>query len=54
MATHKSLAKKRRLARAYKSNKPVPLWVIGKTRGKVRRTPTQRHWRRTKLGIKTR
>ena len=53
MARVKSYALKMHLARAYKSNKSVPIWVIAKTRGKVRTTPTRRHWRRTKLKLKT-
>lgn len=51
MARVKVLSKKLKLAKAYKQAKPVPAWVMGKTRGKVRRTPKQRHWRRTKIKI---
>ena len=49
MAKSKALSKKLRLAKAGKQAKPVPAWVIAKTRGGVRRTPKQRHWRRTKI-----
>ncbi|MEZ0394271.1 MAG: 50S ribosomal protein L39e [Desulfurococcaceae archaeon] len=49
MARFKPLARKLRLAAANKSNRPVPLWVTAKTRGRVRRTFRLRHWRRTKL-----
>ena len=52
MATYKSPQKKYRLSAARRQSKPVPVWVIAKTKGKVRRTPSQRHWRRTKLKIK--
>ncbi len=49
MARNKPAAKKLRMARAMKSNRSVPTWVIVKTGGKFRRTPAQRHWRQTKL-----
>ncbi len=51
MARNKPAAKKRRLARALKQNSPVPFWVIIKTRGKFRRHPKQRHWRRSRLQL---
>ncbi len=53
MGTHKSLAKKKKLASAWKKSRPVPLWVVAKTMGRVRRTPSRRHWRRSKIKIKT-
>mgnify|MGYP000108936011 CR=1 FL=1 len=49
MASHKPAAKKRRLAKAAKQNSPVPLWVVAKTKGYVRRHPKIRYWRRSKL-----
>ncbi|RLG61164.1 50S ribosomal protein L39e [Candidatus Geothermarchaeota archaeon] len=52
MGSIKSLALKKKLAAALKSNRPVPAWVIGKTLGKVRTTPSRRHWRRTKLKLR--
>ncbi|MGP3667999.1 MAG: 50S ribosomal protein L39e [Candidatus Bathyarchaeota archaeon] len=51
MARVKTLPKKLRLAKAYKQARPVPAWVVAKTMRKVRRTPTQRHWRRTKIKV---
>lgn len=51
MARAKIFPKKLRLAKAGKESKPVPAWVIAKTKGKVRRTPKQRHWRKTKIKI---
>ncbi len=54
MATHKSHAKKKKLSSAWRSNRPVPIWVIARTRRKVRTSPARRHWRRTKLRIKRR
>ncbi len=51
MARSKPLGKKLRLAAALKSNKAVPLWVVMKTLGRVRRTPRRRHWRRSRLKL---
>lgn len=51
MARYKPLGRKLRLARANKQNSPVPLWVIVKTRGKIRRHPKLRNWRQTKLKV---
>lgn len=53
MARVKTYAFKKHLAAAYKSNRSVPVWVIAKTNGRVRTTPSRRHWRRTKLKLKT-
>lgn len=49
MTRNKPTAKKRRLGRAQRRSRPVPTWIVAKTRGKVRSTPRRRHWRRTKL-----
>ena len=49
MARNKPAAKKRRLAKAGKESKPVPTWVIARTRGQVRTSPKRRRWRRTKI-----
>lgn len=49
MARNKHVARKLRLAAAYKSNRPIPIWVTMKTRLKVRRMFRLRHWRRSKL-----
>ncbi|MBS7625596.1 50S ribosomal protein L39e [Candidatus Bathyarchaeota archaeon] len=51
MARNKPVSKKRRLGRAHKRSRPVPTWVVAKTRGKVRATSRRRHWRRSKLKI---
>ncbi|NPA97920.1 MAG: 50S ribosomal protein L39e [Crenarchaeota archaeon] len=51
MAHYKPLARKLRLAAAYKSNAPVPIWVSIRTRLKVRRGMRRRHWRRNKLKV---
>ncbi len=51
MARNKPLARKLRLARAYKSNSPVPVWVIVKTMRRVTVNPKRRHWRRSKLKV---
>ncbi|MCW3980834.1 MAG: 50S ribosomal protein L39e [Candidatus Bathyarchaeota archaeon] len=49
MARNKPTARKRRLAKAGKQKKPVPTWVVAKTKGRVRRHPKIRNWRRSKL-----
>jgi large subunit ribosomal protein L39e len=46
-----SLAKKLRLAKAMKQNRPVPVWVVAKTMGRVRTHPKRRNWRRSKLKV---
>lgn len=46
-----ALSRKLRLARAMKQNRPVPVWVVGKTFGRVRTHPKRRHWRRSKLKV---
>ncbi len=53
MARYKDPAFKNRLAKAYKSNRAPPVWVIARTNGRVRTNPKRRHWRRTKLKIRT-
>ena len=50
MAHFKPLGKKLRLAAALRSNEQVPLWVIAKTRGRVRRKP-RRNWRRSRMQL---
>lgn len=51
MARNKHLCRKKRLIKANKESSPVPLWVVAKTRGKFRRHPKQRNWRRSKLKL---
>jgi len=51
MARNKHLCRKKRLIKAMKENSPVPLWVVGKTHGKVRRHPKLRNWRNRKLKL---
>src|SRR2546428_13434095 len=53
MARHKPSGKKKHLSHALRQAQPVPSWVVAKTEGKVRRTPKQRHWRKTKIKVKT-
>ncbi len=45
----KSLAKKKRLAKAAKQNRRVPAWVIMKTNRRFQTHPKRHHWRRSKL-----
>ena len=49
MASNKPLGKKLRMAKAIKQNRRVPLFVILKTRGRVKTHPKMRYWRRSKL-----
>ncbi|MFQ5761804.1 MAG: 50S ribosomal protein L39e [Candidatus Bathyarchaeia archaeon] len=49
MARFKTPYRKIKLARAQRRSRSVPSWIIAKTRGGMRRTPTRRHWRRTKI-----
>lgn len=51
MSRNKPLAKKLRLAKAAKSNVPIPVWVVLKTGGKIRFNPLRRNWRRNKLKV---
>ncbi|MEM4825242.1 MAG: 50S ribosomal protein L39e, partial [Desulfurococcaceae archaeon] len=46
MARFKHVARKLRLASAFNSNRPIPIWVTMKTRLKVRRGFRLRNWRR--------
>lgn len=50
MAHNKPFAKKIRLAAAYRENQQVPLWVIARTRGRVRRK-LRRNWRRSRMQL---
>ncbi|RLF05501.1 MAG: 50S ribosomal protein L39e [Thermoprotei archaeon] len=50
VAHYKHKAKKKRLASAYNSNKPIPVWVIAKTLRKVTRRP-RRNWRRSRMQL---
>jgi large subunit ribosomal protein L39e len=43
------LPRKIRLAKLMKQNRPVPVWVIGKTVGRVRTHPKRHFWRSRKL-----
>ena len=49
MPSRKDSKTKELLARAKKSNKRVPMWVMLKTNRAVSVNPKQRHWRRKKL-----
>lgn len=48
----KTPKKKARLARAMKSNRRVPIFVIAKTNRKVRYPTRNRNWRHNRLQIK--
>ena len=49
MTSRKDTKTKAILAKAGKSNKRVPLWVMLKTNRAVSVNPKQRHWRRNSL-----
>lgn len=51
MARNKHLARKLRLARALKSNRPVPAWVVVRTLRRFTINPKRRHWRVSKLKV---
>jgi large subunit ribosomal protein L39e len=51
VARHKPSGKKKHLSHALRQAQPVPSWVVAKTEGKVRRTPKQRNWRKTKIKV---
>ncbi len=51
MARNKPLARKLRLARALKSRRALPAWVMIRTLRKVRFSPVRRHWRISKLKV---
>ncbi|MEM3362389.1 MAG: 50S ribosomal protein L39e [Candidatus Anstonellaceae archaeon] len=48
----KSLEKKLILAKKIKQNRPIPLFIVAKTKRKVRTNNKRRNWRRDKLKLK--
>jgi len=46
MARNKPHPMKRRLGRAAKHTRRAPIWVMVKTRGRIRSSVKRRHWRR--------
>lgn len=49
MARYKPSGKKIRLIARAKQNRPVPLWVIVKTKRRFRFNPHRYNWRRSRL-----
>lgn len=49
MSRNKDLATKKKLAKAGKQNRRVPVWVMAKTKGDVRTHPKRRDWRRQNI-----
>ena len=49
MSKNQRPAVKKRLAKAGTHAHRVPIWVMAKTRGKVRTHSKRRNWRRTKI-----
>ena len=54
MGAIKTLRLKKKLARAYKQNRPLPNWIRLRTGNNIRYNYKRRHWRRTKLGLSSR
>ncbi|MGB9708728.1 MAG: 50S ribosomal protein L39e [Infirmifilum sp.] len=50
MARNKPFGKKIRLIAAVRENHQIPIWVISKTLGEVRRKP-RRNWRRSRMQL---
>lgn len=51
MGSRKLSREKRILAAELKHIKPVPIWVVARTRGRVRTSPARRFWRRTRIKL---
>ncbi|MBR9680086.1 MAG: 50S ribosomal protein L39e [Candidatus Altiarchaeota archaeon] len=49
MARVKHLARKLRLAKRGNQNRPIPYWVVARTKRSVRRNPKRYLWRRSTL-----
>lgn len=45
------LPRKLRMAKALRQNRPVPIWAIAKTMGRVKTHPKRRFWRRSTLRV---
>ncbi|ODV71739.1 60S ribosomal protein eL39 [Cyberlindnera jadinii NRRL Y-1542] len=51
MPSQKSFKTKQKLAKAQRTNRPLPQWIRLRTNNTVRYNAKRRHWRRTKLNI---
>lgn len=49
MSRNKALSLKRKLIREGRKTKRAPIWVVVKTRGKVRGSVKRRRWYRSKI-----
>ncbi len=47
----RNTAEKKRYGKILKQNKRVPLWVVAKTKRKVRFHPKRHSWRHSKLKV---
>ena len=48
----RTLGKKIRKAKVHRQNRNMPTWIVMKTKGRVRYSPTsRRHWRSSKLDL---
>jgi len=51
MAAHKSTPRKIRLLKKTRQAKPVPAWIIQRTKRTVRTNPKRRAWRSTDVEV---
>jgi len=51
MSRNKSAVVKKKLGKAAKQNRRIPLFVVAKTKRRVTSNVNQRNWRRQKLDI---
>ncbi len=51
MAARKKTARKKRLVKRTKQNRPVPAWIIIRTHRHVRTNPKRRLWRRSDVKV---
>lgn len=49
MARNRPTAKKKRLLKAWRRTKRAPVWVIIKTKGKIRTSVKHRSWRTQRI-----
>ncbi|MEM3421910.1 MAG: hypothetical protein QW835_05550 [Candidatus Hadarchaeum sp.] len=49
MARNKRFPVKKRLARAARKTRRAPVWVMSKTKGKIRTSVKRRSWRRSRI-----
>ncbi|URE37376.1 60S ribosomal protein [Musa troglodytarum] len=53
MPSHKTFRIKKKLAKKMRQNRPIPHWIRMRTDNTIRYNAKRRHWRRTKLGLRS-